>query len=182
MKKNNEKNQKKIGAFVGKFLPPHIGHLSVINKMLEECDKAVIVISDDENKSKKLCEETNFPHFDAKKRLKWFKKHYKNQKNAKFRIIDESKLKSKNFDGQEYAELFWKSVKEKVNVKYADESYRELNEKYFPKCKFVAIDREQIPIHASSIRSNLDNLKYVIPEGQTDILRAINNSKKSKNN
>lgn len=182
MKNNSEKNQKKIGAFVGKFLPPHIGHLSVIDKMLEECDEAVIVISDDENKSKKLCSETNFPHFDAKTRLKWFKKHYKNQKNAKFRIIDESKMKSQNFDGREYSELFWKSVKEKVNIKYADESYRELNEKYFPECEFVAIDREQIPIHASDIRSNLNNLKYVIPEGQADILKAIKNNKKSKNN
>ncbi len=176
MKINSNKNQKKIGAFVGKFLPPHVGHLSVIDKALNECDEVVVVISDDAKKSKKLCMKTNFPHFCAKTRLKWFKKHYKNQKNAKFRIIDESKLKSENFDGREYAELFWKSVKEKVNVKYADESYRELNEKYFPECEFVPINREQIPIHSSDIRINLDNLKFVIPEGQADILKAIKNN------
>ncbi len=175
--KNNNNSEKKVGAFVGKFLPPHIGHLSVIDNALKECDKLYIVISDDAKNSKKLCKKNNFPYFSAKTRLKWFKKHYKTQKNASFRIIDESKLKDKN-NKSEYAKLFFDSVGTDVNIKYADESYRELNEKYFPNSKFVAIDRDKINIHSTNIREDLNNIKFVIKEAQNDILKAL---KKIKN-
>lgn len=172
-KKINENKSKKIGAFVGKFLPPHIGHIHIIDKVISECDEVVIVISENKIKSKALCEKASFPYFSAKKRLKWFKNHYKLQKNVKYRIIDECKLKSKEFSGEEYAKLFHKSVKEKVNIKYADESYRELNEKYFKECEFRVIDRNEVPVHSTAIRENKDNLKFAIEECHKDILKAL---------
>lgn len=165
---------KKIGAFVGKFLPPHVGHESVVEKMIKECDECVVVVSDNPTKSKILCEKANFPYFDSKQRLNWFEKHYKNTKKVHFAIIDESKIKNtKNFF-QEYALLFWQSVPFEVNIKYGDESYRELNEKYFPSCKFVAIDRDRINIHGTDIRKDFQkNKKFVLVEAREDIDKEI---------
>ena len=36
---------KRIGAFVGKFYPPHIGHLWVVDTLLEKLDEIYIIIS-----------------------------------------------------------------------------------------------------------------------------------------
>lgn len=166
---------KKIGAFVGKFLPPHIGHLSIIDKALTECDEVIVVLSDNPKKSKELCKNANFPYFSAKKRLKWIKNHYKTHKNIKFYVINEGKLNP--YTNQGFASLFWKTVKEPVNYKYADESYRELNEKYFPECKFVPIDRDAIPVHGTDIRNKDKTLDYVISEGKADILKKLNKNK-----
>lgn len=173
------KPKEKIGAYVGKFLPPHIGHMSVIDKALEECDKLCVVLSDNPEKSKKICDRDNFPYFDSKTRLNWIKKEYKNNKKIKFYIIDESKLKNPH-DMEEYAQLFWESVDEDVNVKYADESYRELNEKFFPECKFVPLNRDLIPIHGTDIRQNNDFLKYAIKEARNDIKNFNNEGEKNE--
>lgn len=159
-----------IGAFVGKFLPPHIGHLSVIDKMINECDECVVVISDNPETSKKLCNEQNFPYFTSEQRLLWFKEHYKSQENIHFALIDESKISNSSNFMSDYAKLFWQSVPYKVNLKYADESYRELNEKYFPECKFVAIDRDKINVHGTDIRREYNKYKkFVMPEARKDI-------------
>jgi HTH-type transcriptional regulator, transcriptional repressor of NAD biosynthesis genes len=161
---------KKIGAFVGKFLPPHIGHISIVDKMLAECDEAVVVVSDNPEKSKELCQKDNFPYFDSKKRLNWFKQYYKGNKKLHFAIIDESLIsKDKNFM-EEYAKLFSQCVPYKVNVKYADESYRELNERYFVDCTFVAIDRDVIKIHGTDIRKDFEkNKQFVLKQARKDI-------------
>ena len=161
---------KKIGAFVGKFLPPHIGHLSVIDKILQECDECVIVISDNPNRSKEICKKANFPYFGSKKRLGWFKNHYKNNKNVHFAIVDESKLDPTENYMQAYSKLFYQSVPYPVTHKYADESYRELNEKYFPTCTFVAVDRDEINIHSTAIRQDYQkNKQFVMVEAVEDI-------------
>lgn len=173
---------KKIGAFVGKFLPPHVGHISIVDKMLAECDEAVVVVSDNPEKSKELCQKDNFPYFDSKKRLNWFKQYYKDNKKLHFAIIDESLIsKDKNFM-EEYAKLFSRCVPYKVNVKYADESYRELNERYFADCTFVAIDRDAIKIHGTDIRKDFEqNKQFVLKQARKDIEGDIENAKNKQN-
>ncbi len=161
---------KKIGAFVGKFLPPHIGHISIVDKMLSECDEAVVVVSDNPEKSQQLCIKDNFPYFDSEHRLKWFKEYYKGNNKLHFAVIDESKIdKNANFM-EEYAKLFFECVPYRVNTKYADESYRELNEKYFPTCTFVPIDRDIINIHGTDIRKDYEkNKQFVVVNAIKDI-------------
>ncbi len=172
---------RKVGCFVGKFLPPHIGHLSVIDRALNECERVIVVLAENPQRSKKECKRTLFPYFSPKKRIKWFKKHYKDEKNIKFVYLDESGLKAFPEGLKEWSERFRQVVKEKIDAKYADESYRELNEKYFPECEFVPIDREKIAVHGKDIRSNEDFLKYAIPEGIEEIKQELNKIKKEKN-
>ena len=171
----------KIGAFVGKFLPPHLGHISVIDRMINECDECVIVISDNPRESKKMCENANFPYFNSEKRLNWLKKHYSKYKNVHYALIDESDISKENYM-EAYSKKFWESVPYQVNVKYADESYRELNERYFQTCTFVPINRDIINIHGTDIRQNLEkNKEYIIKEAREDIIKKIK-SKKYRSN
>ena len=68
-------SKKRIGAFVGKFLPPHKGHLDQIEISAEDCDELYVVLADNKYNSKKLCDMANIPYIDAKLRLKWLKEH-----------------------------------------------------------------------------------------------------------
>ena len=162
---------KKYGCFVGKFLPPHIGHLSVIDKALQECEKVLIVLAEAPEKSKAICKQDNFPYFPPSKRLEWLKKHYKNYSNIKFVFFDESPVQP--FDMKKWSQEFKRMIKENITAKYGDESYRTLNELYFPECEFVPIDRDKINIHGTDIRRNKNLIKYMVKEGQEDVLNKI---------
>ena len=59
----------KKGCYVGKFLPPHIGHLSVIDKALKECERVLVVLAENPQHSKSLCDKAGFPYFSADKRI-----------------------------------------------------------------------------------------------------------------
>ena len=66
----NEKS-KVIGGFAGKFLPPHIGHISQIEQSAKECDKLYIVVADRKSNSRKLCKVANIPYIPVRLRIKW---------------------------------------------------------------------------------------------------------------
>lgn len=159
------------GCFVGKFLPTHIGHLSVIDKALTECEHLTVVLAEDMERSKNLCKKANFPYFPPQKRLDWMKKHYKNYNNIDFVFFDEHGITPS--DLETWSKKFKAQIKN-IDAKYADESYRFLNEKYFPECTFVPIDRDKINIHGTDIRENHENIKYMIEEGKDDVLEKIN--------
>lgn len=155
---------KRIGAFVGKFYPPHIGHLSVIDKVLNDIDEVYVIISKNEDRNNQIKSGQGFEVLDAELIKTWFKEHYKNEPRVKVRVFDESGLRPYPDDRDVWAEKFKREFPT-VNVKIADEGYRSYNNEYFPEYEFYPIERDIIPIHSTQIRENIrDNLKYIIPE------------------
>ena len=66
-----------------------------------------------------------------------------------------------------WSDAFKKITKHKVNMKFADETYRPLNELHFPECEFVCFDRQVINISATMIRGNIEKyFDYIIPEAK----------------
>lgn len=167
----------KIGAFVGKFYPPHIGHLSVVDNAVEILDEVWIIISYNKKRNAEIKSKNKFEEINPNLIKKWFKKHYKNNKKIKVKIFDESGLRPYPEDRDIWAEKF-KQKFPKINVKIADESYREYNQKYFPEYEFYAIDREIVPVHSTMIRENIcDNFDYLIPEAKSYYKKYLNNEK-----
>ena len=157
---------KKIGAFTGKFYPPHIGHLSAIDNALKNLDEVYVVISKNEMRNENIKTQFGFEVLDAEKIKQWFELHYKNEKRIKVEIFDESKYRPYPYDRDLWAYGF-KSQFNDVNIKIADESYREYNEKFFPECDFLPIDRDKINIHSTHLRNDL--IKYfdfLLPEAK----------------
>lgn len=155
---------KRIGAFVGKFYPPHIGHLSVIDKVIKELDEVYVIISKNDNRNIELIQKQDFEYLDANLIKKWFEEHYKSESKVKVRIFDESGLKPYPEDRDIWADKFKKEFPF-INVKIADEGYRAYNEEYFPEYEFYPIERDIIPIHSTQIRGDIKaNLHYIIPE------------------
>ena len=178
---------KKIGAFVGKFYPPHIGHLSVIDNALEKFDEIYVIISKNSIRDKEIEKNQKFEMLNTNLIKKWFKKHYKNNPKVKVEIFDESGLRPYPEDRYIWAEKFKKQFPT-VNTKIADAEYREYNEKYFPEYEFFEIDRDKLPIHSTMIRKDIQsNIEYLIPEAKNYfekvVLRKINTKfNESKNN
>ena len=159
-------NKKRIGAFVGKFYPPHIGHLSVIDNALKQLDEVYIVISKNELREKEIEQNQKFKPLDAKVIKQWFLMHYKDNKRVKVEIFDETGLKPYPNDVDIWSERFKKQFPF-VNVKIADAGYRDMNMKYFPEYEFYEIDRDIIPIHSTMLRENINKyIDYLIPEAK----------------
>ena len=130
---------KKIGAFVGKFYPPHKGHTWVVDTLIKELDEIYIIVSKNEIRNKKILNDSGFEILDAKIIAGWFKKHYKNNPKVKVKIFDEGKFKPYPEDRDVWAKEFKKQFP-LVNIKIADESYRKYNEEYFPEYKLTLTD------------------------------------------
>ncbi|MBQ8451713.1 MAG: adenylyltransferase/cytidyltransferase family protein [Clostridia bacterium] len=169
---------KKIGGFAGKFLPPHIGHITEIENSAKLCDVLYVVVADNTENSKMLCAKAGIPFIPVKLRIKWLKNHFKNNPKIKIIYMCEDGL-PKFPDGMKiWSDKFKEITHHKVNMKFADETYRELNEKYFPECEFVCFDRHKINISATTIRENPEKyIDYIIPEAREffENLRKRNN-------
>ena len=162
-------SKKRIGAFVGKFLPPHKGHLDQIEICAQDCDELYVVLADNKFNTKRLCEMANIPIIDAKLRLDWLKQHFAGRPNIHVIYMNETKKGLGPFPlGQaQWSAEFKKLTKNIINVKYADETYRELNEKYFPECEFVSFERQE-GISGTIIRQNpKKHINLIIEEGRS---------------
>lgn len=170
---------KKIGAFPGKFLPPHLGHVTQIKTSAEKCDEFYVVVADNTTNSKTLCEKANIPYITPQMRVDWLKKHFENNPKIKVVYMSEDNLSKFPAPMDEWSSEFKKITGGIINVKFADETYRELNEKYFPECEFVCFDRTNINISATMIRDNPEKFfDYIIPEAQEFFKEIIINKKK----
>lgn len=158
--------KKRIGAFVGKFYPPHIGHVWVVDNAIKNLDEVYVIISENEIRNDDIKENQNFNKINAELIKSWFEKHYENNPKIKVAIFNETGLKPYPEDRDVWAEKFKKEFPT-VNVKIADEGYREYNKEYFPEYEFYPIERDVIPIHSTEIRKNLEkNYDFLIDEAK----------------
>lgn len=166
---------KKIGAFPGKFLPPHLGHINTILECAKKCDKLLVVVADSKTNSMNLCKKANLPYIPIKLRIKWLKTHFKNHKNIKVIYMNEDKYGNYPLPMNVWSSAFKNITKNKVNMKFADETYRPLNEQYFPECEFVCFDRQIINISATMIRNEPEKyFDYIIPEAKSYFKSILN--------
>lgn len=158
----------KIGAFAGKFAPLHLGHIQQILACSSQVDELRVVLCENPKKVEALFKQSGLPNMDKALRLKWLKETFKNHKNIKVLYMDETGLESFPKDMQKWADRFRQVAGSDVNVKFADETYRELNEKYFLECEFICFDRGVLNISATKIRSNPKKyLSFIAPAAQS---------------
>jgi HTH-type transcriptional regulator, transcriptional repressor of NAD biosynthesis genes len=146
----------KRGLVIGKFLPPHNGHVALINFARQQCDEVIVSMS--------ITEHDVIP---LAKRLEWLTKIFQHDQNVIIRTIvddfDDPNL-SLNERTKQWAAVI-DQVYPKFDYLFSSEEYGEpfakhLNAKHFqfdPERKFV-------PISATAIRKKpLTNWQF-IPE------------------
>jgi HTH-type transcriptional repressor of NAD biosynthesis genes len=60
----------KTGVFVGKFFPPHKGHLKAILECSTKCEKLYVVLSHSLEQEQHLCKQNHFNFISPIERLK----------------------------------------------------------------------------------------------------------------
>lgn len=136
----------KRGLVIGKFLPPHAGHVALINFAAQRCDELIVSISDAKTDT-----------IDPQLRLSWLKSIFKDRPNIKFFLIED------DFDHPELAlperTRIWADRMREVypafdslftSEEYGESFAKNLNAKHVP----FDHDRKQFPVSASQIRKS----------------------------
>lgn len=150
-----------VGMFVGKFLPPHIGHINAIKKAAQNCDKLFVVVGGDEKTNLMLCQNAKIPFIDLNTKTKWIKNELKDIKNITIISFNEEGIPKMPNGWEEWSKRLKILLGEKVDLIFGSErSYEKEYKKYFPESEYVIQDefRKEISISSTKIRS--DPKKY----------------------
>lgn len=154
-----KQRNKKIGMFIGKFLPPHIGHINKIIECASACDKFYVIVADSFARSKTLCSEAGFTFISPRERFEWLKKIFKNNQKIKVKFLKEGMLEAYPKRLNDWKKKLLNVTNHRANIWFVDEKFLEISKTTFPELSFIGFDRTKISISASEIRK--DSKKYV---------------------
>ena len=160
----------KIGFTIGKFAPFHKGHQYLIETALKEMDKVIVVVYD-----------TDLIDVPTMKRAEWIKNIYPDveiriAKNPPSKYgLDSSSVKIQ----MEYLEKIIYDIK--PTHFYSSEPYGKCVAEYMNIIdRRVDNDRINVPIHASSLRNDLEKNKEWINENVYQELKKENGGKENE--
>lgn len=144
------------GLIIGKFLPPHQGHVALTEFAARQCDELIVSISDAKDDV-----------IEAEIRLNWLKHLFKSYPDIKFHLLED------NFDNVhlplEERTRIWADVIRKVyppvHFVFSSEAYGEPFAKHL-NAKHISFDpeRKAFPVSASQIRKSPYPYWDFIPE------------------
>jgi nicotinamide riboside kinase/nicotinamide mononucleotide adenylyltransferase len=147
----------KTGVFSGKFLPPHRGHLSSIINSATQCEVLYVIVSDNEEMTRRICQESSLPIMNGIERTKWLSQELQGFDHIKVLFLDESNIPEYPYGWDRWSEKVKEIVPEKIDVLFGgDPEYKEVNDIWFPDSDYILFDyaRSRYPISATLIRNN----------------------------
>jgi len=161
------KDNKKIGLFIGKFLPPHIGHAVQIEKCLDGVDILYVVVADSKKRTADICSNAGMKLISLNRRIKWLKKHFRKNKRIKFLKLNQGMLEAYPNDIENWKTKLLKATRGKTKYWFVDNNFIEISRKVFPEYEFIGFDRTKINISATMVRNDLkNNLDNIIKEAR----------------
>lgn len=154
------------GVYFGRFLPPHRGHLYQIIEASTKCQNLIVVISDNAEQTRTLCEADGLPEISYRLRKQWFSQQVQDMPHIQVRVLDESDIPVYPEGWQEWSKRMREVVCAPIDAFFVgDLSYSETLASYFPEAKVELFDpsRTRYPISATEIRKNiLGNWHYIL--------------------
>lgn len=148
------------GLVLGKFMPPHKGHLHLINTAAEQCEMVFVMI----------CSLKNEP-IDGSLRYNWLKSLYTNKNNVKIIHVDEElpQHPEECASTDVFYNDFWvptvKSRVETLDVVFTSETYGDEFANYLGiQHVLVDIERKTYPVSGTKVRNNPYDYWDYIPE------------------
>ena len=173
----------KIGVFIGKFLPLHMGHINAIIKASIMCDKLYVVVSQNSNFMKKRCEDWDIPYMPLELVTMWMNKELELFKDHITVVsVDETNVLEFPDGWVEWSKLAREALilggvrqggwadfaTNPVEIDYcfgSETGYEENMRKYFNsniEYKMIDLDRIQVPISATELVKNIyENWQYI---------------------
>ena len=173
--------QHKCGLYLGRFQPLHLGHTSIINQMLDECEKIIIAVGS----AQKSGTERNPLSFDFRKYL-IEETYYDVLDNIVIIPINDRERYS---DDSSWGDYLFNQIYEQTTLRpdaiYEGEESVNTNWYDNRSIQIVKVPRTDIPISATEIRNAilhdeldfaLDRLPYAIFEYFGQIRKEIQNA------
>ena len=82
----------KTGVYFGRFCPPHRGHLYQMIEASTQCEKLIVVISDNANQTKEICQNAGLPYISYQLRKQWISQQIQDMEHITVRVLDESAM------------------------------------------------------------------------------------------
>lgn len=151
----------KIGVYYGRFLPPHRGHLDTIIKASTMCEKLYVVVSFNDEYTRKICDEDNFPYVDGSARVKWLCQQLDDLEHIVVLKLDETNIFDKRVQWEEWCKRLEDLIPDKIDIFFTGvvEDNMKLKE-CFPEADVMFLDprKSRYPISSKEIRR--DVIKY----------------------
>lgn len=165
------------GLFVGKFLPPHIGHLDAIKKAYERCSHLIVIVCYEPTRTKRLCGQMGVDFITLEQRANWIRQELKDM-NVEILTLDETGITSWPEGWEEWSNRVKKTIDSRhIDYIFGNEKrYIEGYNKYFNKSQYILLDpeRKTINISATKIRNNLkENFNFIIDSAKPFFKRYI---------
>ena len=142
----------RTGVVTGKFLPPHVGHMELIERAREQCDVLYVVLAERGE--------------GGETRLGWMKEYWKGNDDIRFLYMNHGDLPPRPHGTEQWCQRLKDLVGEKIDARFFGcEDYLQMDE-FFPDCESVLVRRgvDSVDISATRIRGNIEELrKFVMP-------------------
>ncbi len=157
------------GLIIGKFYPLHLGHLSLIEFGIKQCDQLHVLIC-----------AADTEYIPGEIRLKWIQLSFGNDENVLPVLYNysESELPNTSVSSKEVSKVWAQKIKNiisTIDVIFSSEPYGEYLAEYL-NCEHIYFqpDRKSFPIHASSIRNNSNSFwEYIAPAARPFFVKKI---------
>ena len=160
-------NKEKVGMFIGKFLPPHIGHTTQIRECLNFVDRLYVIVADSKKRSREICSKAGLKTISINKRVYWLKKHFKDNKNIKVLKLNQGMLEAYPSEIDSWKCKLEKLIRGKAQYWFVDNEFIDISRRVFPEYEFIGFDRKKVDVSATMVRENLKgNIENIIPEAR----------------
>lgn len=155
----------KTGVYFGRFCPPHRGHLYQMIEASTKCERLIVVISDDPEKTRVQCELAGIKTISYQLRKQWISQQIQDMPHIVVRTLDETGIE---YPGgwPEWARRIRRVVPEKIDVFFTGEKeYVDVLPALIPEATVDLFDpvRSRYPISATAIRNDiLGNWDYIL--------------------
>lgn len=146
-----------VGVFVGKFTPPHRGHVNAIIHAGTRCKRLYVVVSHNPKLDEELFQDSPVPPIPFIKKVKWLESEFDELEHIKIVQLDESDIPTYPNGWDLWTKALVEAVPEKFDVIFGGEpEYAENYAKYFPNIAYEMfdVDRTAFPVSATKIRQN----------------------------
>ena len=137
----------------GRFCPPHRGHLYQIIEASTKCEKLIVVISDNADQTREICESAGLPTITYQLRKQWISQQIQDMEHILVRVLNETDIPAYPDGWQLWSERMKEIIPEGIDAFFVgDSDYQATLEAYFPKAVVEMFDptRTRYPISATT--------------------------------